>query len=214
MSRKALAVALCLAVIAPAGCKLVKTEAPAGADGSGSADPDDILVAGIVTDTYDAKLLPLIDSKAVDAATLLADIKAGLEAAGKAHGNKGAGEGAPWAFPVKGSGKVVGEDRKSRAAKLDIDVNGDNAADLTVQLGPVVKGTALRDIAPFYVFTEFRDQIQFAKLSRALNDRAIGALNVPEASLAGATVTFSGAFSVNAPTAPVVVTPVTLGVAP
>ena len=214
MDRTFLALALSLSLLAPAGCKFVKTETPAQADGSGSTDPDDVLVAGIVKDTYGTKLLPLIASKAADALALLGEIKADLNAAGAKHGNKGGGEGSPWAFPVKGKGVIVAEDRKSRAGKVELDVDGNGAADLTLQLGPVVKGTALRDVAPFYIFTEFRDQIQFAKLARALNDRTIAALKLPDGELKGKTVSFTGAFSVSSASAPVLVTPVTVEVAP
>ena len=104
----------------------------------------------------------------------------GLDAAGAAHGNKGSGEGAAWNFAVKGEGKVVEANLTSRARKAMVDVNGDDAADLTLQLGPVIKGTALRDVATFYIFSDFRDQIQFAKLARALNDRTSAALKLPE----------------------------------
>ena len=214
MIRKLLALAVGLALFAPAGCKFVKTQAPAAANAAGSTDPDDILISGIVKDTYEAKLLPLINSKAVDASALLVAIKADLKAAGAAHGNKGAGEGSPWAFPVKGSGKIMTEDRKSRAGKADIDLDGDGTADLTLQLGPVVKGTALRDVAPFYIFTEFRDQLQFAKLSRALNDQTIAALKIPESALVGKSVVFTGAFTAASATAPVLVTPISVEVAP
>lgn len=214
MNRTLLALALSLALLAPAGCKFVKTEVPAQADGTGSTDPDDVLIAGIVKDTYDAKLLPLIATKAMDAPALFAEIKSDLNAAGTKSGNKGAGEGSPWAFPVKGKGVVVAEDRKSRAGKVELDVNGDNAADLTLQIGPVVKGTALRDVAPFYIFTEFRDQIQFAKLGRALNDRTITALKLPDGDLKGKTISFTGVFSVSSADAPVLVTPVNVEVMP
>lgn len=214
MNRILLALALSLALFTPAGCKFVKTEAPAQADGTGSSDPDDVLVAGIIKDTYDSKLLPLIASKALDAPALLGEIKSDLNAAGNKSGNKGAGEGSPWAFPVKGKGVVVAEDRKSRAGKVELDVDGNGAADLTLQLGPVVKGTALRDVAPFYIFTEFRDQIQFAKLARALNDRTIAALKLPDGELKGKTISFTGAFSISSATTPVLVTPVSVEVSP
>ena len=67
---------------------------------------------------------------------------------------------------------------------------------LTLQLGPVIKGSSLRDVAPFYVFTDFRDQIEFAKLARALNDAAGAAIVLPVGDLVGKTITFEGAFAV------------------
>lgn len=206
MHRLFLALAVGLASFAPAGCKIVKTAPVADA----AADPDDALVAGIVEQTFAAKLVPLIAAKAQAADVLLPAIAADIANAG---GTRGAGDGASWTFAVKGSGKVVAEDRKSRAAKAEVDVTGDGKADLVLQLGPVVKGTALRDQAPFYVFTDFRDQIQFAKLGRALNSAAVGSLTLPDA-LLGQTVAFEGAFAIQKASDPVLITPVALTVQP
>lgn len=211
MNRMIVALACGLALAVPAGCKIVKT-APAGS--AAATDPDDAKIAGIVADTWDAKLLPLIATEATDAATLVAGIAGGLDAAGAAHGHRGAGEAGSWTFAVKGQGRVTSEDRKSRAGKVQIDVDGDGKADLTLQTGPVVKGTALRDVAPFYDFTAFRDQIQFAKLGRALNDKAVADLGLPTDDLTGRTVEFSGAFAVHAAQDPILVVPVTLKVSP
>ena len=48
--------------------------------------------------------------------------------------------------------------------------NGPRQVDL--QIGPVIFGTALRDSLPFVHFGDFVNQIQFAQISRALNDAA------------------------------------------
>lgn len=211
--------ALCLALaaaLALQGCKVVKTgdgSQEAGAPVAGEAG-DDARIAALLDETYDARLLPLIAEKALAAPELRAAVAAGLDTAGAAHGKRGSGEGAAWNFAVKGEGKVVEANLTSRARKAMLDTDGDGAADLTLQLGPVIKGSALRDIAPFYRFTDFRDQIEFAKLARALNDRASGALAVPEGDLVGRTIAFSGAVDLKSATDPWLVTVVTLEVAP
>lgn len=202
MMTRTAGLALCLALTALAGCKIVKTASKA-------ADPDAALIAGVVSDTYETKLLPLVTDKAVDAASLLP--LTDLETAGAAHGLRGKGEGGSWTFAIKGQGQVVDEDRKSRAGKVNLDINGDGKADLTLQIGPVVKGTALRDIAPFYDFTAFRDQIQFAQLGRALNDKTVGALALPP-DLTGKTLSFLGAFQVQQGSDPVLVVPLSVEV--
>lgn len=211
MNRMIVALACGLALAVPAGCKIVKTAASGSAAAS---DPDEAKINAIVADTWDGRLVPLIATEATDAATLVAGIAADLSTAGDAHGHKGAGAAGSWTFAVKGQGQVVAEDRKSRAGKLQVDVNGDGKVDLTLQVGPVVKGTALRDVAPFYDFTAFRDQIQFAKLGRALNDRAMAGLDLPSGDLTGKTVSFSGAFAVHASADPILVVPVVLKVTP
>lgn len=194
--------ALGLTLLPLAGCKIVKTEAK-------GADPDAALIASTVEETFAAKLVPLVTEKAVEAKDVLP--LTDLETAGAAHGLRGKGEGGSWTFAVKGQGVVVDEDRKSRAGKVNVDVTGDGVADLTLQIGPVVKGTALRDIAPFYDFTAFRDQIQFAQLGKALNAQGVGALALPDA-LAGKTVAFLGAFQVQKAGDPVMVVPLSVEV--
>lgn len=203
-----------MAALALPGCKIVKTVAggETAAAEAGEAG-DDARIAALLDKTYEAELLPLI-AKALPVADLRAAVAGGLEAAGAAHGNKGSGEGAAWNFAVKGEGKVVEANLTSRARKAMLDTDGDGKADLTLQLGPVIKGSSLRDVAPFYKFGDFRDQIEFAKLARALNDRASAALQVPEEDLVGKTVGFSGTVDLKAVGDPWLVTAVTLSVAP
>ena len=121
---------------------------------------------------WTAQVLPHMNEAATDLATLKAAIAGGLDAAGAAHGFRAKSEGAPWNFPVKAAGTVVAAKTDTRAATADIDIDGDGTADATVQLGPVIRGTTLRDVQPFIDFTAFRDQIAFAELARALNDQA------------------------------------------
>jgi predicted lipoprotein len=204
-----------LAALALPGCKIIKTvaEGETAAAVAGEAG-DDARIAALLDKTYEAELLPLIATKALQVADLRAAIAGGLEAAGAAHGNKGSGEGAAWNFAVTDEGKVVEANLTSRARKAMLDTNGDGTADLTLQLGPVIKGSSLRDVAPFYRFGDFRDQIEFAKLARALNDRASAALVVPEGDLLGKTVSFTGTVDLKAAGDAWLVTVVTLAVAP
>jgi predicted lipoprotein len=213
---KSVPVALCLvAALALPGCKIVKTVAGSetAAAEAGEAG-DDARIAALLDKTYEAELLPLVAAKAMPVADLRGAVSGGLEAAGAAHGNKGSGEGAAWNFAVKGEGKVVEANLTSRARKAMLDTDGDGTADLTLQLGPVIKGSSLRDVAPFYRFGDFRDQIEFAKLARALNDRVSAGLVVPEGELVGKTVSFTGTVDLKAVGDPWLVTVVTLAVAP
>ncbi len=192
------ALALTLGLTGLAGCKIVKNPEPGSETASAaSATPaDDAARMGkIAAEMFTARMLPYVAEQAVDVTTLRSALAGGLEAAGAAHGHRPPSEGSPWNFLVKGQGKVVKADTTSRAAKLELDTDADGAADLVVQLGPVIKGTALRDAADFIVFTDFRDQIEFAKLARSLNDEAHKALALPEGDLTGKTMTFEGALT-------------------
>ncbi|AYH06098.1 DUF2291 family protein [Pectobacterium parmentieri] len=76
-------------------------------------------------------------------------------------------------------------DRESREGKLVLNVKGDT---VTLQLGPIVKGNAIRDAAGFIRFDDFKNQVQFAQLARALNSKAIASLPELDASVQGKTV--------------------------
>lgn len=206
--------AACLLTILPivAGCKIVKNPDPNDVAQSAAQMTDAERMAVLAQDVYEPKLLPYMDDKARDITDILAAIATDLDKAGETFGIPKASEGSPWNFVAKGQGVVVASNRTSRAAKLEVDVTGDSKADLTVQLGPVIKGTALRDSASFFVFTDFRDQIEFAKLARALNDVASAAIDLPEGDLIGQSVRFTGAFSLPKQRDPILLVPVQIAV--
>jgi predicted lipoprotein len=92
------------------------------------------------------------------------------------------------ATPVSLDGTVVDVDTRSRVGVATVDLNPpDGRADARLLIGPALRGTALRDALEFIQFTDFTNQIQFAAVANALNDRALlSALkNVNAASLAG-----------------------------
>jgi predicted lipoprotein len=96
---------------------------------------------------------------------------------------------------VKGQGRVLGMDTNSRARRLLIDAEPyDGHADAAVQIGPVIRGTTLRDALPFIQFNQFLNQLQFAQVGNALNDRVAAAMaSLAKQDLTGRTVVFSGA---------------------
>lgn len=203
---------LSLAVAALGACKIVPNPDPASTAAAHQSDED--RMAAKAADLYRAQVLPYVSQKAIDLAQLSTALQGGVDAAGKAYGIRPQAEGSPWNFLVKGQGIVVASNRASRAATLDLDSTGDGKADVVIQLGPVIKGTALRDAAPFIVFTDYRDQIEFAKLARALNDQAHQAIALPEGDLTGKHIRFEGATTLRSASDPVLVVPTALDVLP
>jgi len=130
--------------------------------------------------------------------------------AGEKYGLRQEGEANPWSFVVKGNGLIVSANTESRAATADIDINGDSKPDFILQLGPVIKGTTLRDVATFVTFSDFRDQIEYAKLGRALNSKihknTISSL--PLENLIGTKISFLAAFTVRTASAKLMLTPI------
>ena len=95
------------------------------------------------------------------------------------------------------TGIVTEIDRRSRVGVAYLQTPGGSSERVAVQVGPVLRGTALRDAVSFLRFTDFANQSDFAAVSNALNDRVLrdvlGPLDV--ASLPGRTVTVTGAAS-------------------
>lgn len=205
-----------LTLVSLSACKIVKTARPDPALGGAAstqttqADP----IADLVESTFTTKLLPHIASTAQPLAELRSAVAADLAATGAAHGNRGAGEGAAWNFAVSGEGTVIAANLTSRARKVDLDTTGDGATDVTLLLGPVIAGTALRDVAPFYQFGNFRDQIEFAQLARALNDKVSPTLVLPDGDIVGKSLSFTGVVPLKSATDPYVITAVSVTVAP
>ncbi len=208
MTRLLSLVTLLIAGLTLSGCKIVFDEDKDTATIPNGPDGDDARNQARIDETFDTRLTPLITSKALPVDVLRSEIARDIASAGAEHANRGSGQGSAWNFPVSGQGQVIEANLESRARTVSVDVNGDGQADVTLQLGPVVRGTALRDAAPFYDFDEFRDQIEFAKLARALNDKVTGELVVPETDVIGSSVDFIGVTPLKSADDPLIVTPI------
>lgn len=99
------------------------------------------------------------------------------------------------ALATRLTGRVVAVSNGERARSLSIDSNGDGSADAIVQLGPVVRGTALRDALGTRIFNDFDSQIEYARYARAINDRVVGQVRAAAAKLGqGSNVEVIGAY--------------------
>ena len=104
---------------------------------------------------------------------------------------------------VKGTGVVSSIDRTSRVGVMLVRVAGAAPATVAIQIGPVIRGTALRDASGFIHFSDFTNQSDYAAASNALNDTALRTVIAPLAvdTLPGRTVEFTGAVAKSAPRA-------------
>jgi len=147
-----------------------------------------------VDSIWDSKLVPTVLNSAVDARTLLDSMSSSVEQARNRYGHRDAS--GPWYFMVKGEGRVISIDTRSRVGLAFVDVAPfDRQADLSLQIGPVLRGTSLRDAPGIVHFTDFVNQLQFADVANELNDRALKLVLAPieSAKLKGRLVSFAGA---------------------
>jgi len=209
---------------AAAACTIVyddekkEKQASGSASGSTSTEIADSHAQGFdaaawVESVWGAKVLPHFEKDAVDLGPVLTALHEDRDAAGQKFGRRADTEGSPWSFAVKGKGKVVSLHTESRAGTMLIAVDGPSGTvEVTLQMGPVVRGTAIRDNLPFVSFGDVTNQIQFAQVSRALNDRAVAGIHPALDALGapGTQVEFSGAMNVSGAEDTVLITPITL----
>lgn len=194
-------------------CKIVPNPDP-NSEGAQVELTDAERMAIHAREIWDDQVIPAVKAHLVPLAELRAKQEQDENAAGEDHGLRPEGEANPWNFAVSGSGVIIEAKTQSRAAKLQVDTTGDGAPDVTVQLGPVIRGTAIRDAMPFLIFTNYRDQIEFAKLAGGLNAMANERLTIPETDVTGQSVSFEGVFTYKNRTTKPEIVPTTLQFGP
>lgn len=188
---KAISAVMLASALALGGCKFVKTEDEKKAAEANAFNPDKL-----VADIWDSKVLPYLDERAGPFAEVSALAASNLDEAAAKYGHKEKQGSAPWTFAAKVDGVIVGEETKSRAAYVDVDVNADGKADVRVSIGPAIRGTAIRDSLKFVNFNEFKNQIEWAQFGKSFNTHANKTLleKLPREGLTGKKLTATGAY--------------------
>jgi predicted lipoprotein len=178
-----------------------------GATGGAGSQPTESSAAKFVDGVWD-KLGPVFDEKAQNIAKILPEIRADPSAAGEKYGRREATN--PYNYMVKGTGKVAEISTESAAGTAMVEIPG-LSEKVALQIGPVVRGTALRDATGLVSFNQFANQLDYADVSKEINSRALKTAfsAAPAPSLAGKTLAFYGAFTFDPHSkSPVLITPV------
>jgi predicted lipoprotein len=194
MKRAPLAVA-CTLALAACACKLWTVRPIENGDAGQSQAARKFDAARYVDSIWAGKLVPGILTSAVELPELAGRLKADPDAARRTFGRR-EGDG-PWHFLAKGRGRIVELHAESRSRLLTVDLAPyDGLADVYIQIGPVIRGTALRDAAGFIHFNDFVNQLEYAAVANELNSRAlktaIPELNEP---VRGRSISFCGVFT-------------------
>jgi predicted lipoprotein len=160
---------------------------------------------------YGAETYPKAVAAIEDAAVPLDELAGALrddpDAAGEQYGKR-QGSSSPFSFATSGEG--VGG--KAEDGLLPVRVKGVPAsATVSLQIGPAINGTALRDAVGFIEFGQFTNQVEYAAAATALNEQVKRQVlaDVDPAALDGRRVSFVGAFSSVTPDV-ITITPVKL----
>ncbi len=167
-----------------------------------------------VEEIWETKLIPLYESEAVDYTTIITALSENREANSEKYGLLRETGEPFYIFKVRGQGKVLEYDDSSRVGTISVDLDSDGAGDAVLQVGPVFKGTVLRDSVEFISFTEVGNQVQFADLAKEMNLRmkadSLDSLDL--ANLIGKTIEYLGAFRLEAeqPLEDIIISPLTV----
>ncbi|CAN7259851.1 DUF2291 family protein [Rhizobium sp. LjRoot30] len=191
MHIRAVAMILLATAFALPGCKFVKTADQAKNAAANAFDPDKA-----VADLWDSKVVPYLETRGAPLKEVLTLAATDVDGAGQKYGYKAKQGNAPWTFIAKVDGVVVAEETKSRAAYVDVDVDGDAKADVRVSIGPAIRGTALRDSLDFIDFNSFKNQIEWAEFGKSFNTRVNDTVlsKLPREGLTGKKVQALGAY--------------------
>lgn len=192
-TRRALLLGACGAAVSLAGCKVVRDADKAALDPN---DPNNFDAKTYVAAIWDRKVVPYFDEHAHPVPQVLTLLAKDKDGAGAKYGHRAGGEGGPWTFAVRGTGIVKSVDVVSHHGQMVVQLRAPGPPlAATLQVGPVIFGTAVRDCLPFIKFGDFQNQIQYAEVSRALNDRAaaLARTGLEPAPRPGSVIEFVGA---------------------
>jgi predicted lipoprotein len=199
-----------------ASCRLITTaDVKAMGDaslmnGAASFDPDKM-----VASMWTTKVIPYFEQKAGPFVEVLGLAAKSPDEAGAKYGYRAKSDGTPWTLMVKIEGTIVAANTESRAATIGVDATGQGKTDATVQIGPAIFGTSIRDALSFVSFNDFTNQIDFARFGKSFNAYVDSNTleKLPRQDLVGRKVSAIGAFALGSGDPPQV-TPVEITIGP
>jgi predicted lipoprotein len=121
---------------------------------------------------WDTVVIPRVETMSEDYKTLIASLEADEEAASQTYGYRLIEEGNHYNFAVKGTVKILSIDTSSRNGTAALDFAPfDGTEDCRMSIGPVLRGSTLRDIQNTVSLNDFGNQVEFARLAAELNNK-------------------------------------------
>lgn len=162
MSRR---VWLTLVVTLLSGCRIVSQQELADLK-----NPPNPKMADI-DQLWQQKLVPQLQAEARPVSALLTAMRSAkdFDTACQTYGYRTQTEN-PCIFSVSVQGDVTAVNTTSRSGKMTVkDESGDS---VTIQIGPIIRGTALRDGYRGAGYQDFNDQVLFGDFGKAINQHA------------------------------------------
>lgn len=199
-----------------AGCTIVH-HGPGGSAENASAQKaaaNEVFDAKAFVDTnWAGRIEPELVRDAVDLREVVAALKKDPAAAERKYGRR-QDETALFNFIVKGREAIKAVNTESAAGYVELVLANPSGEDnVQVQIGPVIKSSAVRDVLSFIHFGDFVNQLDFANISKSINfhvrDNVV--TGIRDKAVAGKHLAFVGAFSADG-SGRILITPVKLSV--
>ncbi|MBQ9275101.1 MAG: DUF2291 domain-containing protein [Succinivibrio sp.] len=187
------ALAAVFVIYAFASSTIVKEGHESDLTGEVSFDP-----ATVVNNFWEQNAKTYFEKKAVDVNDLLNTAKGNLKSVAE-RGYAPNGESGALSFIVKGQGTVTEVKDKLRSGYLLLepdDYKGEET--FRIQIGPVYKGSAVRDTIDLISYKDYTNQIEWAQVSVALHEKIQNGIITPAnvSSLLGKKIKYIGCFTV------------------
>lgn len=180
-----------------------------GTDASKAA-PGTFSPQSYAEDKFSSEIVPDIEKRAADLATVSKELKADPTAAAKQYGVVSGSS--PAVYSVKFTGTAGKADANGFTPVTVAGVAED--IKVLVQMGPAITGTAIRDATGKVDFAQFKNQIDYQNVGAELNNQVKKTVlaNINSAAIEGKNVSVIGAFQLINPAA-YIITPVKVEVA-
>ena len=201
------AIAALFVVYAAATVTVVKEGEEAKLTGEVAFDP-----TTVATNFWQNNADEYFAKNAVDFNTLVAEAGGDFTTLASKYGHYSMGDSGELSFIIKGTGTVETVKNKLRAGYLSLKLDGyEGNAQIRLQIGPVFKGSAVRDTISLISYKDYKNQIEWAQVSVAFHDLISKNVLAPidMAAAEGKKVEFIGCFTVGRPSQ-ILITPVAL----
>ena len=162
---------------------------------------------------WEDAILPEMNEKAVDLVEFLEQSNGDYTTLAEEYGKYSMGTSGELSYVVKGTGTVEEVNTESQAGYMTVKLDGyDGDAQIRIQVGPVYRGSSIRDSLSFLSFGDYTNQEDWAAISQSINQMVASEVVEPAdpASLQGRSISFVGAFTVSAGSTDILITPVVL----
>lgn len=163
--------------------------------------------AAYVDGIWESEILPTFNEKAVTLPIILSEMQPGTDGTASKESlipiaNKYGliTEGEAHVYMVQGSGVISSVDIETSKGTAEVTIDGyDGPIKVLIYLGPRLPGddTSVRDATGLIKFGDFKEQTEYGKTAKEMNDRALQMLDtLDKENLIGKTISFKGAFTI------------------